>query len=293
MKNVFIVGGGFMGGGIAQVAMAAGYSVTLYGRHRDRLEKVRAGIDKSLSKMVAKEKMIQENKDAAMERLSLTDTFDDAKNADIVIEAVVEDILVKKPIFEKLSEICREDCILASNTSSLPLSDLFPLVQHPSRLIGTHFFSPVPQMKLLELVQGLVTSDETVANTKKLGESLGKQCIVSKDSPAFIVNRLLVPMMNEAIGLLETGVGSVEDIDAGARLGLNHPMGPLEVADMAGVEVALAAQETIFRETGDPRYRPAKLWRNMVRMGWHGQKTKKGFYLYHEDGTKEPNPDLF
>lgn len=292
VKRIFVVGGGLMGAGIAQVAILAGYEVTLNDLNGEILEKSRAGIDKMLSKSVDKGKLAAADKDAAMARLELSTELEAAADADMVIEAALEKEDVKKSIFGVLSSVCREDTILASNTSSISITVLSAAVKNPARFVGMHFFSPVPLMKLLEITKGLATSKATVETAKTVGERFGKACVLSKDEPAFIVNRMLVPMMNEATCLLERGVGTIEDIDAAARNGLNHPMGPLELMDMSGVDVAFAACEVIFNETGDPKYRPSLLFKNMVRMGWLGRKAGKGFYIYHEDGSKTPNPDL-
>jgi len=291
-NKLYVVGAGFMGSGIAQTAIASGFTVILNDMSMDFLEKARAGIDKMLEKSVSKGKMTGEAKEAAMGRLSISTDYKDAADADFVIEAVVEDVEIKKAIFTELSAICREDAILATNTSSISIAEISTVVKNPSRFLGMHFFSPVPLMKLLELVRGLATSAETIATAKVFGEQLGKVCVVAKDSPAFIVNRMLNPMINEAIGLVEAGVGTVEDIDTAMKCGLNHPMGPLELIDMAGIDIELAAMETIYRETGDPKYRPTQLLRDMVRLGWIGRKAGKGFYIYHPDGTRTMNPDL-
>jgi len=204
----------------------------------------------------------------------------------------VEDASIKKAIFTKLSDICREDAIFATNTSSISITEIGSVVKNPGRFIGMHFFGPVPLMKLLELVKSLSTTAETVAAAKVAGERMGKVCIIAKDSPAFIVNRMLNPMINEAISLVEAGVASVEDIDMGMKSGLNHPMGPLELIDLAGIDIELAVMEVLYTETGDPKYRPATLLRNMVRMNWLGRKTGIGFYVYNADGTRTPNPNL-
>ena len=291
-NKLFVVGGGFMGAGIAQTAIAAGFEVVLNDLSMDLLEKAKAGIEKMLEKSVSKGKMSAGEKEAAMGRLSISADYEAAADAGFVIEAVVEDAAVKKAIFKELSAICPEDAIFATNTSSISIAEISTVVKNPARFLGMHFFSPVPLMKLLELVRGLATSEETIATAKAFGERLGKVCVVCKDSPAFIVNRMLNPMINEAIGLLEAGIGTVEDIDTAMKFGLNHPMGPLELIDMAGIDIELAAMETIYRETGDPKYRPTQLLRNMVRLGWLGRKTGKGFYIYHPDGTREVNPDL-
>lgn len=279
-----------MGSGIAQTAITAGYDVTINDLSDDLVARATAGIDKMLNKNVTKGRMTQEDKEAAMARLSSSVSLDAAADADLVIEAVAENVDIKKGVFSKLSDICRPDAILASNTSSISIAELSSVVDNPERFLGMHFFSPVPLMKLLEIVRGIATADETVETARQVGEKLGKICIVAKDRPAFIVNRMLDPMINEAIGLLEAGIGSVEDIDAGMKYGLNHPMGPLELIDMAGIDIELAVMEVLYNETGDPKYRPATLLRDMVRMGWLGRKTGKGFYIYHADGTRTPNP---
>jgi len=293
IKKITVVGGGFMGAGIAQVAAVAGYDVTLNDISMEILEKSKAGIEKFLGKSVEKGKLAQTAADNAIGRLHIDANIETAaKNADLVIEAVVENSEIKKSIFKKLSDVCREDTILATNTSSISIAEIASVVSNPHRFVGMHFFSPVPLMKLLEVVKGIGTSQESVDIALLVGEKMGKICIVAKDSPAFIVNRMLDPMINEAIGLLESKVGSVEDIDKGMKYGLNHPMGPLELIDMAGIDIELAVMEVLYEETGDPKYRPALLLKNMVRMGWLGRKTGIGFYVYPKDGEKYPNPDL-
>lgn len=292
IKKIFVVGAGFMGSGIAQTAICSGFEVTLNDVSMEILERSKAGIDKMLTKNVSKGKMTAEEKDAAMGRLTLADSLTAAADTDLVIEAVVEKTEVKKAVFAQLSGICREDAILATNTSSISIAEIASVVKNPSRFMGMHFFSPVPLMKLLEIVKSIATSSDVIEVAKEVGAKLNKICIVAKDSPAFIVNRMLDPMINEAISLLETGIGTVEDIDVGMRNGLNHPMGPLELIDMAGIDVELAVMEVLYTETGDPKYRPSTLLRNMVRLGWLGRKTGKGFYVYHADGTTTVNPDL-
>ena len=281
-----------MGAGIAQTAICSGFEVILNDVGMELLERSRAGIAKNLAKRVAKGRMTVEESAAALCRLTLADSLEAAAEADLVIEAVVERAQVKKSIFSALSSICREDAILATNTSSISIAELASAVFNPARFLGMHFFSPVPVMKLLEIVRGLSTGQEAVEAARAVGERLGKRCIVAKDRPGFIVNRMVDPMINEAISLLDQGVGTVEDIDNGMKLGLNHPMGPLELIDMVGIDVELAVMEVLYAETGDPKYRPALLLRDMVRLNWLGRKTGKGFYLYHEDGTRETNPAL-
>lgn len=292
IQKIFVVGGGFMGSGIAQTAITAGYDVMINDISAEAIEHAKAGIDKMLTKNVTKGRMTQEAKSAAMARLTGTTSLDAAADADLVIEAVAEREDIKKGVFAELSKICRSDTILASNTSSISIAELSSVVNRPERFLGMHFFSPVPLMKLLEIVRGVATAPEIVENAREVGVKLGKTCIVAKDRPAFIVNRMLDPMINEAIGLLEAGIGSVEDIDVGMKCGLNHPMGPLELIDMAGIDIELAVMEVLYNETGDPKYRPATLLRDMVRMGWLGRKAGKGFYIYNADGSRTVNPAL-
>lgn len=292
VQKIFVVGGGFMGAGIAQTAVTAGFDVTISDVTEELVARARSGIDKMLTKNVAKGRMTQEDKDAAMARLTGSVSLAAAADADLVIEAVAECVDIKKDIFSRLSDLCGPETILASNTSSISIAELASTVKDPSRFLGMHFFSPVPLMKLLEIVRAVASSDVAVETARAVGARLGKVCIVAKDRPAFIVNRMLDPMINEAIGLLEAGIGSVEDIDTGMKCGLNHPMGPLELIDMAGIDIELAVMEVLYRETGDPKYRPATLLRDMVRMGWLGRKSGKGFYIYGVDGTRVPNPDL-
>jgi len=292
IKNMAIIGGGLMGGGIAQVGITKGFEVTLIDVSQEVLERSKATIIKSFDKNIARGRMTEEAKEEALKHLSLVPDISAAKDADIVIEAVSEKMDLKKKIFTQLSDICREDILLATNTSAISVAAIASVVKNPARVVGMHFVSPVPVMRLMEIVKAIGTSDETVAIAKQVGEALGKQCIVAKDSPAFILNKMLDPMVNEAINLVETGIGSIEDVDAAMRVGLNHPMGPLEIMDAAGLDVLLDAINAIHQETNDPKYKPALLLRNMVRMGWYGKKAGKGFYIYHPDGTKTPNPDI-
>lgn len=292
IQKIFVVGGGFMGSGIAQTAITAGYDVMINDISAEAIEHAKAGIDKMLTKNVTKGRMTQETKSTAMARLTGAISLDAAADADLVIEAVAEREDIKKGVFAELSKICRSNTILASNTSSISIAELSSVVNRPERFLGMHFFSPVPLMKLLEIVRGVATAPETVEIAREVGVKLGKTCIVAKDRPAFIVNRMLDPMINEAIGLLEAGIGSVEDIDVGMKCGLNHPMGPLELIDMAGIDIELAVMEVLYNETGDPKYRPATLLRDMVRMGWLGRKAGKGFYIYNADGSRTVNPAL-
>jgi 3-hydroxybutyryl-CoA dehydrogenase len=294
IQKIFVIGAGFMGTGIAQNSITVGYDVILRTRDAspEKVEKITGKISKSLGKFVEKGKISQEDMDSALKRFSVVADFNAAADADIVIEAVAEDVALKKGLFESLDGICKTETIFATNTSSISITEVASATKRPEKVIGTHFFSPVPLMKLLEVVKGLRTSGDTVDSVMEMGEKLGKVCVISKDSPAFIVNRMLNPMINEAIGLLEAGVGSVEDIDNAMKSGLNHPMGPLELIDMAGIDIELAVMEVLYAETGDSKYRPCGLLRNMVRAGYLGRKTGAGFYVYPEDGPRYPNPDL-
>ena len=290
VKKIFVVGAGLMGFGITQVAARSGFDVKVYDLLPEALEKGLASTKKAWDKQIAKGRMDEEEKNAALDRISLCYSLEDAKDADLVIEAAAEDPDIKLDIFRKLSDIVRPDTIIATNTSSISISVLATGVALPERFIGMHFFSPVPAMKLLEIVVGFVTDEETLDVAQKVGEKLGKVTIVSKDEPGFIVNRMIDPMVNQAVKLLERGVGTIEDIDKGCRFGLNHPIGPLELVDATGINIEYAAMTTIFKETGDPAYAPAVLMRTMVKSGFLGKKVGKGFYIYHEDGTKTPNP---
>lgn len=280
IEKVVVIGSGAMGTGIAQVALQAGYSVTLRDISQAQMDKAGANIQKQLNRNVEKGRMTAEERDAALARLTLSDTPEALKQADLVIEAAAENAEIKMNIFREVCSLCSDTCILATNTSSISITKLSGAVTHPERFIGMHFFNPVPVMKLLELVRGLGTSEETIQTAKEIGEKLNKVIIVSADSAGFIVNRLLDPMINEAFDLIERGVGTPEDIDKGCKYGLNWPMGPCELIDMAGIDIELAVMETIYADTGDSKYRPSPLLRRMVEAGRLGRKTGKGFYDY-------------
>lgn len=280
VKKLYVVGSGAMGSGIAQTAATHGIQVTMNDISEEVVEKGYAKIKKSLEKAVTKGRMTEEEKDAALANLTTTVALEDAADADFVIEAASENKEIKLGIFKKLDEICKPEAILASNTSSLPITEIAAATKRPEQVIGTHFFNPVPAMKLLEIVVGLATAEETYQAALALGEQLEKVPVKAIDKGGFIVNRLIDPFINEAVFMLEEGVGTAEDIDNGCKFGLNHPMGPLALGDMIGWDVMLAVMDVLYYEYGDPKYRPAPLMRRMVRAGHLGVKSGKGIYDY-------------
>lgn len=280
IKKLFVVGSGAMGSGIAQTAATCGIQVIMNDINQEVVERGYNKIKKSLEKAVSKNRMTEEEKDTALNNLTVTVTLEDAKDADFVIEAATENRQIKLDIFKQLDEICKPEAILASNTSSIPITEIASATKRSEQVVGTHFFNPVPAMKLLELIVGHVTSDETFAAAEALGKQLNKVTIKSIDKGGFVVNRLVDPFINEAVFMLEEGVGTAEDIDNGCKFGLNHPMGPLALGDMIGWDVMLAVMEVLYAEYGDTKYRPAPLMRRMVRAGHLGVKTGKGVYDY-------------
>jgi 3-hydroxybutyryl-CoA dehydrogenase len=286
LDRVFVIGAGLMGHGIAQVTAAAGKQVTLVDRTAELADKGRQRIAGNLSRQVDKGKLEQAQADALLQRVTTAVGSDGVAGHGLVIEAVFEDEALKRETWQHLSAAADADAIFASNTSSISITALATATDRPGRFIGLHFFSPVPVMGLVEIIRGLETDDDTLAAARGFAADLGKTVIESKDYPGFIVNRMLGPFINEAVFALMDGTGSADDIDAGAKLGLNHPMGPLELSDFIGNDVMLSVLDVLHRGFGDPKFRAAPLLRQMVSAGHLGRKTGRGFYRYDERGTR-------
>lgn len=280
MMKIGVIGAGTMGSGIAEVAAQVG-KVVLIDVDKARAEQGLAAIEKRLNRQVDRERIDAARRDELLGRITATDDLAELKDAELVIEAALEDLGAKKDIFASLSEICSPECILGTNTSALSITAIAAHVPHPERVVGIHFFNPAAVMKLVEVVRTPFTSQACVDKVKDFTESLGKSPVLVEESPGFVVNRLLIPMINEAVFVLSEGVASAEDIDTAMRLGANHPMGPLALADLVGLDICLAIMETLHRELGEDKYRPAPLLRKMVRAGHLGRKTKQGFFAYN------------
>jgi 3-hydroxybutyryl-CoA dehydrogenase len=280
IKQVGIIGCGQMGSGIAQVCAQAGYSVTVSEVNEGLLNKGLASINSSLTKSVEKERITQQDRDTTLARIKGTTEMKDFSGCDLIIEAAVENLDLKKKLFNQLDKICPKPAILATNTSCLSIIDMAMATTKPDKVLGLHFFNPAPVMKLMEVVKTVATSDETVEIGKKFGQSLGKTTVIAQDAPGFIVNRLMVPQIFNAIRMLEAGVATKEDIDTGLTLGLNHPIGPLSLADLVGLDTLYLIANSIYDEFKDPQFAPPTLLKKMVTAGWLGRKTGRGFYKY-------------
>ena len=280
MKKIGVLGAGTMGSGIAQVIAQAGYKVILRDIKEEFVESGMEKIVKNLTRSVKKDRLTEEKKDEILARIDSTTALEDLKDVDLVIEAAVEDLEIKKDIFKELDEVCKDEAILASNTSALSITDIATATARPDKVMGIHFFNPVPVMKLVELIRGIATSEATFDAASEFIENIGKEGIEVEESPGFVVNRILVPMINEAAFLLSEGVASAEDIDKAMKYGANHPIGPLALGDLIGLDVCLAIMNTLYEEFEDSKYRVCPLIKKKVRAGQLGRKTGEGFYNY-------------
>jgi len=282
IKKVGVVGCGLMGSGIAQVCAQSGYQVVVSEINDELLNKGLASINSALSRSVDKGKLSQQDKDAVFSRIKGTTNTKDFYDCDLMIEAAIENIDLKKKIFAEIDKICPKHAILATNTSCLSIIDMAMATTRPDKVLGLHFFNPVPVMQLIEIVRTVATSDDTLETGKTFGNSLGKTVVIAQDAPGFIVNRLLMPFLLNAIRMLEAGVATREDIDTAINLGLNHPMGPLALSDLIGLDTIFFIVNAMYEELKDPQYAPPPLMKKMIAAGWLGRKTGKGFYEYNK-----------
>lgn len=280
LKKIGVAGSGLMGNGIAQIAATAGYPVVMCDISMDAVNRGYQAIEKRVAKDVEKGKRSAEDGKALMGRISVTDKYEDFADADLVFEVIFEKMEVKRDFYSKLDAICKPSCIFASNTSGLSITEMAAITKRAGQFIGMHFFNPVPVMKLLEVIRGYETTDETLAIALELGKKLGKETIIVNEAPLFAVNRILVPMLNEAIYVLHEGTATAEDIDKGMMLGANHPIGPLALADLIGLDTLHMIMQNLLQETGDSKYRECPLLAKLVRAGHYGRKSGRGFYSY-------------
>ena len=280
MEKIFVLGAGTMGSGIVQAFAQKGYEVIVRDIKDELVQSGIVRINNGLSKLVSKGKMTEETKEDILSRISGTTDMNLAADCDLVVEAAIENMKIKKEIFAELDKICKPETILASNTSSLSITEVASATNRPEKVIGMHFFNPAPVMKLVEIIRGMATSQKTFDAVKELSVAIGKEPVEVEEAPGFVVNRILIPLINEASFILQEGIASVEDIDTAMKYGANHPMGPLALGDLIGLDVCLAIMDVLYNETGDTKYRSSSILRKYVRAGWLGRKSGRGFYNY-------------